>query len=212
MNSGDCTVLATVALKSTRQLKPWQLRTAKQMMLAHLDVGISVTELAEACALSRSHFSRMFKESTRVPPQQWMREQRIRKSKQLLLDARMLLADIALDCGFYDQAHFCRAFMRAEGLTPLAWQRLTHHRPASSSRPTHNSMKRAAAREGVAAWGNRMEKRLTSGAGAIRTCRNAPSSWRIDMAETNPTPIPARTASFTPSTPAISNATRIATP
>ncbi len=37
-------------------------------------------------------------------------------------------------------------------------------------------------------------------------------SWRIDIADTKPTPIPARTASFTPSTPAISSATRIGAP
>lgn len=63
MNSDPCTVLATVALKTTGRLKPWQLKTAKQMMLDNLDTGITVTELAQACALSRSHFTRMFRET-----------------------------------------------------------------------------------------------------------------------------------------------------
>ncbi|MNJ75397.1 hypothetical protein D3C77_724900 [compost metagenome] len=57
-----------------------------------------------------------------------------------------------------------------------------------------------------------MENRLTKGSGAICNRCNAPSSCRIDIADTKPIPIPARTASFTPSTPAISSATRIATP
>lgn len=91
-------------------------------MLGHLDTGISVTALAEACGLSRSHFSRMFKESTQVSPQQWLREQRLRKSKALLEASTMMLAEIALECGFYDQPHFCRTFMRSEGTTPQAWQ------------------------------------------------------------------------------------------
>ena len=64
-------------------------------------------------------------------------------------------------------------------------------------------MNRAAAREGVAAWGIKIEKRLTNGCGAIRNRRNTPSSCRIDMADTKPIPIPARTASFTPSTPCL---------
>ena len=122
MSSANGIVIATVAIHSTRGLKPWQVTTTKQMMLDHLDTGISVTVLAEACGLSRSHFSRMFKESTQVSPQQWLREQRLRKSKVLLEASTMMLAEIALECGFYDQPHFCRAFMKSEGLTPQAWQ------------------------------------------------------------------------------------------
>ncbi|MGJ7547636.1 AraC family transcriptional regulator [Pseudomonas alloputida] len=122
MNSANGIVIATVATQSTGRLKPWQVKTAKRMMLDHLDTGISVTDLAEACGLSRSHFSRMFKESTQVSPQQWLREQRLRKSKELLEASTMMLAEIALECGFYDQPHFCRTFMRSVGMTPQAWQ------------------------------------------------------------------------------------------
>lgn len=104
------------------RLKPSQVITAKQMMLSHLETGISVTELAKACGLSRSHFTRMFKASMRATPQQWLREQRLRKSKELLQASTMMLVEIALECGFYDQPHFCRTFMTAEGVTPQAWQ------------------------------------------------------------------------------------------
>lgn len=122
MNMDKSTVLATLALTSTGQLKSWQIRTAKQLMLDRLDTGISVTELAEACALSRSHFSRLFKESTRMSPQQWLREQRVMKSRALLKDSSMLLTEIALECGFCDQSHFCRTFAKAEGMSPKAWK------------------------------------------------------------------------------------------
>jgi len=122
MNSADGIVLATVVIQSTRRLKSWQVTTAKQMMLDHLDTGISVTSLAEACGLSRSHFSRLFKETMQVSPQKWLREQRISKSKELLEASTMMLAEIALECGFYDQPHFCRTFMKSAGITPQAWQ------------------------------------------------------------------------------------------
>jgi len=122
MNKDNSTVLATLTLASTGQLKSWQLRTATQLMLERLDTCLSVTEIAEACALSRSHFSRMFKESTRMSPQQWLREQRVMKSRELLKTSTMLLAEIALECGFCDQSHFCRTFVKAEGMTPKAWQ------------------------------------------------------------------------------------------
>ena len=107
---------------ATAPLGAWQIEAAKQLMLEKLDSGISVAEVAQACALSRSHFSRMFKQSTRMPPQQWLREQRVLKSKTLLETSTMLLVDIALTCGFYDQSHFCRTFFRTEGMTPQRWQ------------------------------------------------------------------------------------------
>ncbi|KAB0563635.1 AraC family transcriptional regulator [Pseudomonas palleroniana] len=123
MNMDKSTVLATLTLASTEPLKSWQISTAKQLMLGRLDTGISVTELAEACALSRSHFTRLFKESTRMPPQRWLREQRVMKSRELLKTSTMLLTEIALECGFSDQSHFCRTFVKTVGMTPTAWQR-----------------------------------------------------------------------------------------
>ncbi|WP_060507521.1 AraC family transcriptional regulator [Pseudomonas sp. NBRC 111124] len=133
MNKDPSTVLATFALASTGQLSAWQIRTAKQLMLDRLDTGITVTELAQACALSRSHFSRMFKNSTQMAPQRWLREQRVMKSRALLKSSTMLLADIALECGFCDQSHFCRTFVKAEGMTPQAWQQQANRQSSSAA-------------------------------------------------------------------------------
>ncbi|UCP00770.1 AraC family transcriptional regulator [Metapseudomonas lalkuanensis] len=92
--------------------------------MEHLDIGIDVTTVAARCGLSRSDFSRKFKVSTGYSPQAWLRLQRIEKAKHLLTDARLSLAEIGLECGFCDQAHFCRIFTRLEGITPLGWRRL----------------------------------------------------------------------------------------
>jgi transcriptional regulator GlxA family with amidase domain len=126
MKCDESTAPINVVFLSTGKLKPWQERTAKQLMLESLGTGISVTMLADACALSRSHFTRKFKASTHLSPTEWLRQQRINKSKQLLESSNMMLTQIAMECGFCDQAHFCRIFSRAEGMTPLAWQQRTH--------------------------------------------------------------------------------------
>lgn len=122
MNRDKRAVLSNVACISTGPLKPWQERLAKQLLLDNLDAGVSVSTLAEACAMSRSHFTRKFKESTGLAPQEWLRQQRVHRSKELIETSTMLLTEIAIECGFYDQSHFCRVFMKAEGITPLAWQ------------------------------------------------------------------------------------------
>ena len=48
---------------------------------------------------------------------------RINAAIRLLTSTNKLLAEIAHDCGFYDQSHFTRAFIRERGVTPGAYRR-----------------------------------------------------------------------------------------
>ncbi|MGB6214308.1 helix-turn-helix domain-containing protein [Pseudomonas mandelii] len=108
--------------KATGGLTPWREELAKQLILERLGETVEVTELARACALSRSHFSRAFKCSTGLSPQDWIRHQRIARAKQLIQNTDMTLTQISLECGFCDQAHFCHIFTRSEGINPFAWR------------------------------------------------------------------------------------------
>ncbi|MCW2290910.1 AraC-like DNA-binding protein [Pseudomonas sp. BIGb0408] len=117
------TLVASDATPAIGRLATWQEAIAKRLMLEHLDAGISVAEVAEACALSRSHFTRKFKESTCLSPHVWLRQQRVAKAREMLLQSSLSLTAIAMDCGFFDQAHFCRVFAKSTGLSPLAWKR-----------------------------------------------------------------------------------------
>lgn len=108
--------------KTTGGLTPWRESLAKQLILERLGETVEVTELARACALSRSHFSRAFKCSTGLSPQDWIRHQRIALAKQLIQSTDLSLTQISLECGFCDQAHFCHIFTRSEGINPFAWR------------------------------------------------------------------------------------------
>ena len=118
------TVDSTLALSSTRLigLAAWQERLAKDVLLQHLERGISVSRVAAVCGLSRSHFTRQFKLGTGLAPLEWLRQERILRAQRLLAERALPLATIALECGFFDQAHLSRVFARSLGLPPLAWQ------------------------------------------------------------------------------------------
>lgn len=103
-------------------LSPWRENLVKRLILDGLSETLEVTELARACALSRSHFSRAFKCSTGLSPQDWIRCQRIARAKQLIQETDLTLTQISLECGFCDQAHFCHMFTRSEGINPFAWR------------------------------------------------------------------------------------------
>jgi len=99
-------------------------RIVKQLILANLAETLDVPELARACALSRSHFSRAFKCTTGASPQEWIRQQRIKQAKVLIAGSGLSLTQISQECGFCDQAHFCHLFSRSEGVNPMAWRKL----------------------------------------------------------------------------------------
>ncbi|MEK1943743.1 MAG: AraC family transcriptional regulator [Pseudomonas sp.] len=106
----------------TGGLTPWRERLAKNLIHTLLGEKISVPQLAQACALSRSHFSRAFKRSTGMSPQDWIHRQRIAQAKRLIQESDMTLTQISAECGFCDQAHFSRTFTRAEGMNPMEWR------------------------------------------------------------------------------------------
>jgi len=105
-------------------LAPGEERRAKELMSASLDRPLSLAELASACSLSVSHFTRAFRQSTGMPPHRWLVERRIEAAKAMLLAGELPTAQIAQACGFAEQSSFTKTFARVEGVTPAAWRRL----------------------------------------------------------------------------------------
>ncbi|MGO4222806.1 helix-turn-helix domain-containing protein [Lysobacter sp. TAF61] len=103
-------------------LAPWRERRAKELMRAHVREGISLAELAQACGLSAGTFATLFKRTTGVTPHQWLLQRRVECAIEMMSDAAVSLADVALLCGFADQAHFTRVFSRQVGVSPGAWR------------------------------------------------------------------------------------------
>jgi AraC family transcriptional regulator len=104
-------------------LAPWQLHRATEMLKANLDGQIALSQVASECKLSVSHFVRAFKQTVGQPPYRWLLQQRIDASKELLLHSGLPMVEIALKCGFADQACFIRAFRKLLRTTPGEWRR-----------------------------------------------------------------------------------------
>lgn len=113
------------ALKPMRGgLAPWQERRAKEMMETGKQQDLSIGDLAAACGLSATHFSRAFRQSCGTTPHRWMMGRRLEKAQALLQETDMPLASIAMECGFADQAHLTNAFSKQFGSPPGAMRRL----------------------------------------------------------------------------------------
>jgi transcriptional regulator GlxA family with amidase domain len=114
-------------------LAPWQARKVVDHVLAHLEMPIRVEELASVTRLSTSHFSRAFKLSFHMSPHAYVVALRLARARALLLEGDEQMSQIAVACGFADQAHFSRAFRRKVGCAPGLWRR--ERRDHFSSKP-----------------------------------------------------------------------------
>lgn len=83
---------------------------------------IMLEDLAGQASLSTYHFSRLFKQTIGQSPHQFVMTYRIEQAKKMLATPTSMI-DIALRCGFADQAHFSRVFKKFEGQTPKAWRK-----------------------------------------------------------------------------------------
>jgi AraC family transcriptional regulator len=105
-------------------LAPWQARRIKAEIEARCGESLRVSDLAARVGLSTSHFSRAFKISFGACAGDYLRARRVERAQGLMLEGRLGLAEIALQCGFSDQAHFSRVFSATVGMPPHRWRRM----------------------------------------------------------------------------------------
>jgi AraC family transcriptional regulator len=114
----------------SQALLAWQMRLVESYIEEHIDQQILVANLSELVRLSEAHFSRAFRLACGEPPHAYIVRRRVELAAQLMLASREPLSEIALKCGFHDQAHLSKQFRQLTGETPAAWRRL-RRRPAN---------------------------------------------------------------------------------
>jgi AraC family transcriptional regulator len=95
-----------------------RLRAVVEYIEEHLDASPTLEQMAAVACLSAYHFARQFKAATGLPPHQYLIARRVDRAKQLLRDAVLSLAEVAVCTGFSDQSQFCHHFKRLVGVTP----------------------------------------------------------------------------------------------
>lgn len=84
--------------------------------------SILVEDLAREAALSPSHFAQLFKRTIGMSPMQFVMTYRVEQAKKKLANRETPLIDIAMSCGFADQAHFSRVFKQIAGESPSKYR------------------------------------------------------------------------------------------
>jgi two-component system response regulator YesN len=84
---------------------------------------VSARDVAEAAGLSVSRALHLFKKESGVTLSAYVARQRIDYAIYLMKHTDRSMADIASECGFFDQSHFTKTFRALEGTPPLRYRR-----------------------------------------------------------------------------------------
>jgi AraC family transcriptional regulator len=103
-------------------LSKHKLNQALEYIHTHLELEIKLEDLAKVVGISPYYFCRLFKQSVGVAPYRYVIQQRVERAKQLLKNAELVIADVALQCGFASQSHFTKHFRQFTGITPRVYR------------------------------------------------------------------------------------------
>jgi AraC-like DNA-binding protein len=116
-------------------IPPRRLARVVEHIRNNLDTPLAVGTLSRLAEMSQSHFSKLFKVSTGLAPHQFVLQERINRSIELLREEDAKIVDVALEVGFENQAHFTTVFGNFVGMTPRQFQRLSDCKPTLMDSP-----------------------------------------------------------------------------
>jgi AraC-like DNA-binding protein len=100
------------------------VKQATNYMASNLDKPISLQDVAEAVAVSRSHLEHMFKKHGARSVMSSLQELRIQKAKILLLESTLNVSEIAAECGYSSLHLFSRRFKKLVSICPSEYARM----------------------------------------------------------------------------------------
>jgi AraC family transcriptional regulator len=112
---------------------PW-LADAINQVRERAGRPLTVRSIAAAVGVSPSRLAHVFQTAMGRSVTEYIRECRVRAAAAALRETTEPIGEVALACGFYDQAHLTRAFKTLRGMTPLQYRRTHRPRTASPSR------------------------------------------------------------------------------
>ena len=89
--------------------------------------NLTLEDMAERFHVSKSHFSRKFKEITGIGFNEYILLVRIKHSEFLLIETDYSITEISGKCGFNSSSYFTSAFNKYKGMTPFKFRKSQKH-------------------------------------------------------------------------------------
>ena len=113
------------AFKKGRE--PRWLATVISLLHDRVSEPLTLKEISAECDLHPVYLSAAFRRAKGCTLGEYLRGIRIEAALRPLTSTDREIGQIALEAGFYDQAHFCRVFKAQVGVSPSRFRQITHH-------------------------------------------------------------------------------------
>ena len=87
----------------------------------HMSEPLTVADMADLVNLSPSAFAHLFRDVTGRSPYQFLKEMRLDRARELLVDGNFTVARISKEVGYASVSHFISEFRGRFGVTPRAY-------------------------------------------------------------------------------------------
>jgi AraC-like DNA-binding protein len=101
---------------------PAAFRVARSLIEERWQEPFSLSEIAEACHISRSYLCKGFRKYYGTSPASHMIDLKLAHAKELLRDVDLNITEVADECGFSDIFYFSRTFKKRVGVSPKAYR------------------------------------------------------------------------------------------
>lgn len=88
---------------------------------AHLSQPLTVADMADQVSLSPSAFAHLFRDITGKAPYQFLKEMRLDRARELLIDGNLAVARVSKEVGYASVSHFISEFRSRFGVTPRSY-------------------------------------------------------------------------------------------
>ena len=95
-----------------------KLNHAIELMEAHIEDPLNLTDVANAVGLSQRQLERLFMSNFERTPKKFYVELRLQKARNLLLQTDLKIIDIAVICGFVSAGHFSKVYKHHYKISP----------------------------------------------------------------------------------------------
>lgn len=95
---------------------------AKEYVAEHIDESIRVVQIGEALGINENYLTGLFHKYEGITLQHYIRKEKVRQAKELLLYSSYSCSKIAALLCFSTQSHFSSAFKREVGMTPAKYR------------------------------------------------------------------------------------------
>ena len=120
----------------TQDIPPRKIAVVKKLqayIMSHFRRTITIEELAHQVDLSPNYVIRLFKEVTGDTPIAFLHQLRMSTARDLLINNRTRIVEVAESLGYCDQSYFNRMYKKQYGVPPSQTIQALHDPPENSS-------------------------------------------------------------------------------